>query len=515
MKIVAGILISVAILGAQSEPRFLIADVHAATKSSMLHPVVTTTRGDRFQFRHATLIDLIAHAWSVSPDRIIGGPASLAISGYDIAARIPEGTNEAGTKLMLRELLTERFGLQVHNEMRPTPAYILTAGKKTQLRTSDAGEAASGCKIESETPAEIPLLTYSCRHTTMAQLAGQLGQLQSAWYYVGDYPIIDRTGLDTPFDFAFQYHRRERVAQPGAPYITLAASLARLGLQLEAGEPPLVVLVIDSVNQTPIPNPPEAAKIFPPLPHQFEVADLKPSDPDTKSADTKFQPGGRVLIRGWRLIGYLEEAWNLQSDDWVTGAPPFMQTDRWDLIAKAPPEAGDPLDEEALDEMLKSLLIDRFRLQVHTETRTVSAWTLSTIKPKMQPAAATERTRCFEGAAILGGTDTRVTTPVLGRMLTCRNMPMPELASRLQFYASGYVHSEVLDETGLTGGYNFTISFSKLAQFTAGSAAGADPNGALSIAEALEKQLGLKLQQRRRPAPVLVIDHIDREPAPN
>jgi uncharacterized protein (TIGR03435 family) len=98
---------------------------------------------------------------------------------------------------------------------------------------------------------------------------------------------------------------------------------------------------------------------------------------------------------------------------------------------------------------------------------------------------------------------------------------MTYLASHLQFFASGYVHSDVLDATGLEGGWDFTLSFSKARQLPGnnGSAPGvgeaSDPNGALSVQEALEKQLGLKLVTRQRTLPVLVIDHIEERPSEN
>ena len=71
----------------------------------------------------------------------------------------------------------------------------------------------------------------------------------------------------------------------------------------------------------------------------------------------------------------------------------------------------------------------------------------------------------------------------------------------------------VLDRTGIEGAYDFTISFSALSAVQ--NSGGADPNGALSIFDAIGKQLGLKLELAKRPAPVLVMDHIEQKPVDN
>jgi uncharacterized protein (TIGR03435 family) len=95
------------------------------------------------------------------------------------------------------------------------------------------------------------------------------------------------------------------------------------------------------------------------------------------------------------------------------------------------------------------------------------------------------------------------------------------------YIASPYVHAPVIDGTGLEAGYDFTLSFSpfppaQLANMvTRGPDAPGNPNGAadpiggVTLFEALEKQLGLKLMVQKRPVSVLVIDHIEQKPADN
>jgi uncharacterized protein (TIGR03435 family) len=141
-------------------------------------------------------------------------------------------------------------------------------------------------------------------------------------------------------------------------------------------------------------------------------------------------------------------------------------------------------------------------------------------KPKMKKADPAARTGCKEGPPTLVKMDPRNTNPVLGRLLTCTNVTMAYFADQLQYLANGYVHSAVLDSTGLEGGWDFTLSFSTIGQFQGGApplpgTASADPNGAVSLPDAMEKQLGLKLESVKRQIAVVVVDHIEQKPTDN
>jgi uncharacterized protein (TIGR03435 family) len=101
-------------------------------------------------------------------------------------------------------------------------------------------------------------------------------------------------------------------------------------------------------------------------------------------------------------------------------------------------------------------------------------------------------------------------------------MTMAQLADQLPQQANGYVRSAVLDKTGLTDAYDFTLSFSGRGiledslQGPGQPAGAADPSGAaLSLPDAISKQLGLKLALEKRPAPILVIDHVEQKPTEN
>ena len=154
----------------------------------------------------------------------------------------------------------------------------------------------------------------------------------------------------------------------------------------------------------------------------------------------------------------------------------------------------------------------------------MSAYTLTAPKPKLKKADPATRTKWTDansnGPIILNGSSAP------SRTIKFQNMSMAQFAEKLQFLAGTYIHAPVLDGTGLEGGYDFTLTFSPIAPAllsnlarppdAAGAAGGAaDPIGGITLFEAVEKQLGLKLVEQKRPVSVLVIDHIDQQPADN
>jgi uncharacterized protein (TIGR03435 family) len=539
-------------------PKFEIADVHASDKSSSnsQFPSTTSIKGDRYEARHANMLDLVSSAYGVKADKVVGGPSWLEMSKFDITAKIPSGTSAETAKLMLRSLLEERFGLVLHNDTKPVPAYVLTASKKPQLKEATASED-SGCKLEPPvggdgrggpppppppgSAAPIPFVVFMCHNMTMAKFADQMNRMAAAGQFLGDNSVADQTGLTGAWDFSFKFNFRARVGMPGTEIVTLFDALDKqLGLKLDPGKVPLPVIVVDKANEIPTANSPEVAKAFPPVPLEFEVADVKPSDPDgPPGARLQIQPGGRIDIHNLPLKFLIEQMWSI-GDDMIVNAPKFMDTDKWDIVAKAPsavatsgPTAGPngpPVDIDTLFGMLKTLMAERFKLTLHKEERPLDAYTLLAGKPgsppKMKKADPASRTHCIEGLPFMSKNDPRDANPILGRLLTCQNITMKQFAEQLQIVANGYVHSPVLDSTGLEGGWDFTLNFSTIGQLqgrgddqppagASGTSSASDPNGALSLNDAIEKQLGLKLEKQKRPVEVLVIDHIEQKPLDN
>jgi uncharacterized protein (TIGR03435 family) len=437
---------------------------------------------------------------------------------------------------MLQALLAERFKLVVHNDTKSIPAFGLKAGKRPQMKPSD-GSGDTGCKMtRPEFPASGPLTAapaygYACRNMTMEAFAAALGSsLYPARQYVNQKLVVDGTELKGAWDFDFKITPRGMMGPdgplPGA--ITVFDAMEKLGLKLEPVDVSFPVIVVDHVNEKPTANAPgteEALHIAPP-PKEFEVADLKPSAPDFKGMNFQIQPGGRVNIAGVTVKFLVEQSWEVE-DDMLVGAPKWMVTDRYDIVAKAAVD-GPQMDIDVLWPMLRALLKERFQMAVHMEQRPANAYTLVAVKPKMKKADPNSRTKYKEGPAE-DGKDPRDKNPVLGRLVTCQNITMAQLAAKLHLIAPGYIHSPVLDATDLERGYDFTLSFSpagaaQMAGRGGGGetaapgdalAAASDPNGAITLFEAVEKQLGLKLEAQKRPVGVLVIDRAEQKPTEN
>ncbi len=144
----------------------------------------------------------------------------------------------------------------------------------------------------------------------------------------------------------------------------------------------------------------------------------------------------------------------------------------------------------------------------HWEDRPVSAYNLVAANPKMAKADPKSRTHCVEGPGP-DGKDPRLANPALNRLLTCKNLSMAQFGTLLPSLAGGFIYDPVLDTTGLKDTYDFTLSFSTADHFAPGKGGGApspdgtpqpsDPNGALSVFDAIKNQLGLKLEKQKRP----------------
>ena len=519
---------------------FALADVHTVAPGPNQFMRGGLMRGGRYELRTATMVDLIKTAYAVDEDNVIGGPSWLESDRFDVVVKVPPTASAETIRLMLQALLADRFKLVVHNGTKPLPEYVLTVGKgRSKMKEAD-GTGENGCqgqpRPQNLPPGTIPYITVACHNLTMAAFAEQLHQM--AGTYLGN-PVVDSTGLKGSWDLEIKWTGRGQLAAAGADGISIFDAVDKqLGLKLELQKVQLPVIVVDSVNQQPTENLAGTAKSLPVIPTEFEVAVVKPSTPDSKQVRNPFQPGGKLDLQGFTLKFLIQIAWDLNGDEMLAGGPKWLDSDKFDIVAKAAtatvlhgPANAPPVDIDALRLMLRALLLDRFKLAVHNEDRPVSAYTLVAVKPKLTKADPSNRTRFKEGPA-LASKDPRDKNPLLSRLVTCQNMTMAQFAAQLPNIASGYIKSPVQDATGLEGAWDFTLSFSPIGIFqggggrggerggdaappTGGAVAASDPTGTLSLFEAVEKQLGLKLEMRKRPLPVLVIDHVEQKPIDN
>jgi uncharacterized protein (TIGR03435 family) len=499
-------------------PAFEITDIRISAPSINPNMRGGALRGGRYVARNATMLDLISMAYRLDPNKIAGGPNWLEWDRFDVLAAAPQGTTQESLNLMLQNLLADRFKLAAHKDTKIRPASVLSVGKG-KLKLKEASETgAPGCRGVPQNPApgSIPYQVLACRGVTMAMFADVLWDWNGG-NYLAD-PVVDQTGLTGAWDFDIKWSARNRLAQSGADAISLFDALDKqLGLKLESQKAPMQVLVVDSVNQKPTPNAPDViSKIPPPPATEFEVALIKPSAPDATGQRGNMQ-NGRLDLQNFTLKQLIRIAWDLSdNDEMILGLPNSADSTHYDVTAKvatAGPVRAQDVDFDTLRLMLRGLLIERFGLKAHMEDRPVSAYTMTATKRvNLQKADPENRTTCKSGAS---------TNPMLNRLITCRNMNMAQFAVILQQMAGGYVHAPIKDATGLDGYYDFSVNFSGInllpgARFDPNASAGTtDPNGSLPLPDAVQKQLGLKLELEKRPLPVLVVDHINEKPTEN
>jgi uncharacterized protein (TIGR03435 family) len=531
----------------ETTPRFEVADIHSSprtTQPQVQGPFYTT---GRYEYRFATMLDLIRAAYGVDPEKVIGGPNWLEMDRFDVFAKAPEGSTAESRRQMLRALLADRFKLAVHNDSKPIPAFALKTAKRPLLKEADG--SGSGCNFTVQNtpqpgagggppqgPINLPVIVYTCKNTTMTAFADGMLSMAGAGQYFNNRLVVDQTELSGAWDFTFKFTPKipAGIATTGESIPLFDALEKQLGLRLEASTISMPVVAVDSANRKPTENSPDVAKAFPPLPTEFDVAEIKPAvTPQGQGGARPEIKNGRVYLPGISLKNLISVAWDIRGDDMLVNAPKWIDSERFDVIAKAPAGVaiGDltpsrtavPVNIEALRPMLRALLVDRFQMKVHTEDRPIAAYTLVAAKPKLKEADPNTRTKWHEGPAS-ESKDKNVNSS-LGRLVTCQNVTMAQFAELLPGIAPGYLHTEVLDSTGLQGGWDFTFSFSPAGLFQVnqgkseeggGSVPEASlPSGAVSLFDALTKQLGLKLEMQKRPTPVLVIDHMNQKPTDN
>ncbi|MGD0798480.1 MAG: TIGR03435 family protein [Acidobacteriaceae bacterium] len=515
---------------------FDLADVHPSAHTLTPNFTGGALHGDRYLLHNATMVNLISLAYGIGNDNILSGPAWLDTDRFDVSAHAPSGTSNDDIKLMLQSLLAERFHLVLRKDSHPLPAFVLTVGKVGPKLKSSDGSQPSGCGDNPNAPKDPPggpsYIYVSCHNLTADQIADNLRGMAGGYL---TNQVVNQTGLTGAFDFDIKWTARNNLAKQGADGISIFDAVDKqLGLKLEAKTAPLPVLIVDKVDEKPTPNAPGIDKALPPPPPaEFDVAVLTPSKPDTRmSGDFT---ANQVKATGIPVKFFIQYAWSLNpsDDDLIQNQPKWLGQDHWDLVAKAAPEAisvgpdGKPqFDFDMLPHMVQTLLAERFQFKYHMEDRVIDAFTLVADNPRMKKADPLNRTGCKEGPGP-DGKDPRVANPILGRLLYCQNMTMAQLADQLPNLANGYIFTPVLDSTHLTDAYDFTLSFSTAGQLRAPAPppsgtqptndpnAAAEPNGALSLPDAMAKQLGVKLVKEKRPSPGRGLAHLEQTPTPN
>jgi uncharacterized protein (TIGR03435 family) len=480
------------------------------------------------------MVDLIRTAYGIDAENVFGGPNWVEFDRFDMIAKAANDTPQESLKSMLQAVLADRFKLVVHNDTKPMPSFVLTQGKaKHKLKEADPS-GKTGCQtqplaVRTVDNRAIPQTISTCRNITMEAFTKELRTIAGGYFTTA---LIDATALKGSWDFDLKFTPKVLEPIAGADAVSILDAVDKqIGLKLEERTLPRTVLVIDQVNRKPTDNPPEVEKKLPSLPPaEFEVATLKPVDPNAPfrfGGVIGIQPGGRVSLPPLPLRSLMSLAWSAINTDEIVGLPKWVDSTRFEIVAKAPaeyvPANGPVASLQDLAPMMQALLTEHFKMKTHYEDRPVTAYTLVAAKPKLKKADPFGRTGCKSSSAaafILFGA-----TSIPSTHMTCQNITMAQFADQLQIIASSYIRHPVVDATGLEGAWDFSLNFSainptQLANMRAGVPAGlpadapgaSDPLGGTSLFDALEKQIGLKLEPEKRSTPVLVIDHIEEKP---
>lgn len=270
----------------------------------------------------------------------------------------------------------------------------------------------------------------------------------------------------------------------------------------------------------------------------FEVASIKPSNPNPTgplgAAPMVLPALGRLTAQNVTLRMLVMTAYQRQPFQLV-GGPPWQNSDKFDINARA--EDATATTDQLLD-MLKTLLADRFKLKVHTETREVPIYALVVARDdgrlgaKLKASTDTcpdlkvQQQQQLEALAKGGISALASMMPKPGETRPCSISPLPrdtpgaigmratgQAMSTLTLLLTQLTGRPVVDKTGLTGLYDFdlTIDFQTLMRLYAELGISVPPLPANlpegpSLMTQLKEDLGLELDSQRGPGDVLVID---------
>jgi uncharacterized protein (TIGR03435 family) len=226
------------------------------------------------------------------------------------------------------------------------------------------------------------------------------------------------------------------------------------------------------------------AQAAPPRP-AFETASVTPNSSGSASSKTDWD-NGLVHLTNVSLKRYIASAYQVD-DDQISG-PDWLSATRFDMAAKA---AG-PVEDKQIMLMLQTLLAERFKLALHRETREMAVYALVASKDgsklKQAESDGNSRTRSRRGR------------------ITAEHTSMAELADAMKRLTG----LRVVDTTGLQGVFDFTLEWDPTSDPASGR-----QNLSPSMFTALQEQLGLRLEERKMPVEILVIDHVEKTPTEN
>ena len=237
----------------------------------------------------------------------------------------------------------------------------------------------------------------------------------------------------------------------------------------------------------------------------FDVVSIKRNVSGGQDFSINPQTGSTFNTTNTTLAGVIMRAYRVKN---LAGAPEWLDTDHYDIIAKA--NARSTNDE--VNAMLRTMFRERLKLAVHIEPREIPVYALEVARPNhagLKPLTLDcDKVQTERDAALKAGQPPPTNSsgaPLCGYTwsgaINSGGLTMQAFAGMLDFVAGRVV----VDRTGLQGRYEFSVRFSPPGVRSAGG-----PDDPPDFFTALQEQLGLRLQATRAPVDTLVIDHVER-----
>jgi uncharacterized protein (TIGR03435 family) len=250
-------------------PAFDVASVKPNVSDA--RPLFQPRRNGSLNVVNTLLRTLILRAYGLHQSRLIGAPAWIDSTRFDVDARVdpPPPTGPDGLMPLLRTLLAERFHLRVHVEERVLPAYILTFARRDRRLGAQIVPTRADCtgndpSSEADVRAQLLNGWPPCGMTTVLSTVDAADAMKRRVRRSGvtmddfarelqanvDRPVVDRTGLDGRFDIEYTFIPPDATADAVANLPTLLVALEeQLGLKLEAQRTAVPVVVVDSIEK--------------------------------------------------------------------------------------------------------------------------------------------------------------------------------------------------------------------------------------------------------------------------
>jgi uncharacterized protein (TIGR03435 family) len=232
----------------------------------------------------------------------------------------------------------------------------------------------------------------------------------------------------------------------------------------------------------------------------FEVATIKPTGEDLVGAAYGMQ--GRIFSTRNTSLTYLLAYSNDMQQNQIIGAPAWANTDKFDI--KAEPDTPGQPNHQQLNSMVQKLLADRFKLTFHHEKKELPAYVLVLEGTTPKIAKSDDNSAASPGFSGHGFGNIVVT-----------NSTITDFVHMLQVLV---LDRPVIDQTGLTGRYNFTLTWTPDdSQYFRTGMKSVQPSATADtppdLFTAITQQMGMKLRAAKLPIDVLVIDHVEKPSA--